>query len=236
MLPFAVVIFINGLKDFLEDWKRKKSDDEENERKIEILNIETNQFEIKSWKEVKLGHIIKVNENEYFPADIVLINTHKSKKENVINDGICYIESKNLDGETSLKYKQSHKDVSKHYYDDLSIKKIKGRVECEQPNEFIYEFNAKMYISLEDVHLNIDKNNFILRGCSLKQTYFIYGLVVYVGHNSKIMKNSPSARAKTSKLESIMNIQIIIVFLIQFSLSVLGAILYLIWQKDKTVI
>lgn len=220
----------------MEDWKRKKADDEENERTIEIFNYITNNFEVKTWKDVKLGNVIKIYENQFFPADVILLNTQKSKNVDVENDGICYIESKNLDGETSLKYKQCHKEVASYYFNEEKIKEIRGKIDCEQPNEFIYQFNAKIYLPIGDhSSITIDKNNFILRGCSLKQTCHVYGVVVYVGHNSKIMKNSPCARAKTSKLESIMNIQIITVFLMQFALSLLGATMYFIWHSDKKV-
>lgn len=46
--------------------------------------------------------IVKIKENEYFPADLILLNSSASK-------GICYIETKNLDGETNLKHKQANK-------------------------------------------------------------------------------------------------------------------------------
>ena len=35
----------------------------------------------------------------------------------------------------------------------------------------------------------IDYDNFILRGSSLKNTDYIIGVAVYVGHDTKIMKN-----------------------------------------------
>lgn len=228
MLPFAVVISINGLKDFLEDWKRKRADDDENNRNIEIFNFEKNQFQKKTWQEVKIGNLIKVYENEFIPADIILLKTHKTNN----NDGICYIESKNLDGETSLKYKECNKDISKYYSDENELRSIRGKLDCEEPNEFIYDFNARLTIALsERPIINIEKNSFILRGCSLKQTSYIFGLVVYIGHNTKIMKNSPSARSKTSRLESIMNFQVIIVLLIQFVLSSLALFSFLTWSK-----
>ena len=62
MFPLSVVIFLNGLKDFLEDWKRKKSDDEENFRKCRIFNPITAEFEEKHWEDIKLGNIVKVSE------------------------------------------------------------------------------------------------------------------------------------------------------------------------------
>ena len=53
---------------------------------------------------------------------------------------------------------------------------------------------------------------------------FVYGLVVYTGHNTKIMKNSPNARHKISSVESLMNMQIIFIFVCQIVLSLIGAI------------
>ena len=44
--------------------------------------------------------ILKINNDEFFPADLALLNSSANK-------GICYIETKNLDGETNLKHKQA---------------------------------------------------------------------------------------------------------------------------------
>jgi magnesium-transporting ATPase (P-type) len=46
--------------------------------------------------------IVKIKRDEYFPADLIIINSSGPK-------GICYIETKDLDGETNLKHKQADK-------------------------------------------------------------------------------------------------------------------------------
>ena len=48
-----------------------------------------------------------IHKDEYFPADLVLLNSSGAK-------GICYIETKNLDGETNLKHKLSNKEILHH--------------------------------------------------------------------------------------------------------------------------
>jgi phospholipid-transporting ATPase len=57
-LPLVVIIFISGFKDFYEDYKRKKSDNEENSRKI--LVFEKDKFIHKEWKDILVGNIVKV--------------------------------------------------------------------------------------------------------------------------------------------------------------------------------
>ena len=63
--------------------------------------------------------------------------------------------------------------------------------------------------------IKTDNSNFLLRGCSLKNTKSILGLVAYTGHQTKIMLNSFKARGKRSKVEKIMGKQIIIIFIVQ---------------------
>ncbi len=141
LLPLSVVIITNGIKDFIEDWKRKKSDDEENMKETQVYNKEKNMFESKKWQDIKLGDIIKVKENEYFPADVVLINSSEP-------EGIAYVETKNLDGETNLKYKLANSKIANRIKSLGELIKFSGKLECRKPNEFIYEFDAKFYMDI----------------------------------------------------------------------------------------
>ena len=57
-------------------------------------------FEEKKWEDVKVGSIVKILWDEYFPADLILLNSS-------LPWGLCYVETKNLDGETNMKHKSS---------------------------------------------------------------------------------------------------------------------------------
>ena len=56
------------------------------------------------WKDIYPGDILKLENDKMIPADMILLNTSDEK-------GIAYVETKNLDGETNLKLKQTDKKL-----------------------------------------------------------------------------------------------------------------------------
>lgn len=62
----------------------------------------------------------------------------------------------------------------------------------------IYQFNG--VLDLDDVIVSVSAEQFLLRGSSLKNTDWVLGLVVYTGHETKIMLNSSNTNVKFSQL------------------------------------
>lgn len=60
-------------------------------------------FVSRKWQDLRVGDIIKVYKDQYFPCDVILLDHPKAQKT-------AFIETKNLDGETNLKLKA----VSEH--------------------------------------------------------------------------------------------------------------------------
>ena len=105
LMPLMTIVMITMVKDGYEDYKRYKSDQEENNKQaLVIRNGQETPVPIK-WKDVLVGDVLLVNKNEYFPADLILLGTSHFKK------GQAYIETKNLDGETNLKTKSLPSDL-----------------------------------------------------------------------------------------------------------------------------
>ena len=75
LLPLSFVIFVSMIKDISEDYKRHKSDRKENLSKVLIMDVETGEFKQHTWEEVQLGSVVKILENNYFPADLILVTT-----------------------------------------------------------------------------------------------------------------------------------------------------------------
>lgn len=60
---------------------------------------------------------------------------------------------------------------------------------------------------------------------SLKNTDYIYGLVIFTGHETKVMKNSEEATYKSSRLELLTNKTIKLVLLVQLLMSIIGGVI-----------
>lgn len=79
--------------------------------------------------------------DEIFPADVILLNGSDSKG--------CYVETKNLDGETNLKHKKLIKEVARQCFNDHSSINMTGYVDCEKPNDKIYLFEGVFYLDYQ---------------------------------------------------------------------------------------
>lgn len=67
----------------------------------------------------------------------------------------------------------------------------------------------------------------------MKNTEYCYGIVLYVGGNTKIMKNSKKPPRKISNLMRLMNKMLYTVFVFQISIIILFASLSMHWSEDN---
>ena len=99
---------------------------------------------------------------------------------------------------------------------------VKGTLEFEEPNRSIHTFVGTIRLqnkSGRSVSAPLSARNLLLRGASLRNTDWIIGIVVYTGFESKIMKNSRSARTKLSRMETLVNRCIKLILVTQMALA-----------------
>ena len=165
--PLMIVVAVSMLKDAYEDYLRHQKDDEENDSKCTLISKEGKFVESK-WRDLKIGSIVRVSQNEFFPADLLMI-------ANSGTEGLCYVETKNLDGETNMKHKVAPKQLNEHFKNLNKINDINtSQIFCEVPNKDLYKFDGKMQlpisISANQEYIPLSNDNVVLRGMSLRNT------------------------------------------------------------------
>lgn len=144
---------------------------------------------------------------------------------------MSFIETANLDGETNLKLRQGIASTAK-LLETKDLLAFSGTIDCEPPNRHLYEFNGvlKEY-GKEAVPLGPDQ--LLLRGAMLRNTSWVFGVVVYTGHDTKLLRNSTAAPLKRSTVDRLTNTQILMLFIILVVLCLGSAIFNEIWTRKR---
>ncbi|KAF8399256.1 hypothetical protein HHK36_015121 [Tetracentron sinense] len=215
ILPLIVVIGATMVKEAIEDWRRKKQDIEMNNRKVKV-HLGDGIFDYTEWKNLRVGDIVKVEKDEFFPADLLLLSSS-------YEDAVCYVETMNLDGETNLKIKQAL-EVTLGLHEDSSFKDFRSVIKCEDPNANLYSFVGNM--EFEEQQYPLTPQQLLLRESKLRNTDYIYGAVIFTGHDTKVIQNSTDPPSKRSRIEKRMDRIVYFLFCILFLMSFVGSILF----------
>ncbi|CAL5039055.1 unnamed protein product [Urochloa decumbens] len=211
--PLAFVVGLSMLKEGLEDWRRFIQDMKVNNRKVAVHNG-NGEFVYRHWEELCVGDVVKVEKDQFFPADLQLLSSS-------YEDGICYVETMNLDGETNLKVKRSL-EATLPLEEDETFKDFQAVIRCEDPNPSLYTFTGNF--EYERQVYALDPFQILLRDSKLRNTSFIYGVVIFTGHDSKVMQNSTESPSKRSRIERKMDLIIYILFTVLVLISLISSI------------
>jgi len=192
-----------------------------NNRRVKVHKVD-GIFEYTAWKNLKVGNIVKVEKDEFFPADLVLLSSS-------YEDAVCYVETMNLDGETNLKLKQGL-EVTSSLHEDLNFKKFKATVKCEDPNANLYSFVGSL--EFEGQNYALSPQQLLLRDSKLRNTDYIFGAVIFTGHETKVIQNSTDPPSKRSRVERKMDRVIYFLFCILFLMASVGSIFFGFITKD----
>lgn len=220
MLPLVVVLTIIAIKDGLEDYRKYKIDKQINNLVTKVYSRKEKKYVDRCWKDVTVGDFIHLSCNEVIPADMVLLFSTDP-------DGICHIETSGLDGESNLKQKQ----VVRRYAEqdsEVDPEKFSSRIECESPNNDLNRFRGFLEHSNKE-RVGLSKENLLLRGCTIRNTEAVMGIVVYAGHETKAMLNNSGPRYKRSKLERRANTDVLWCVLLLVIMCLTGALGHGIW-------
>lgn len=178
------------------------------------------QWERTLWKKLEVGDIVLLRDDEQVPADVVVLSTSDP-------DGLCYLETKNLDGETNLKVRKALR-VTASLSSEEDIEKASFVIDSEPPHQNLYLYNAVLrYTDAQgEPHSEgVTINELLLRGCSVRNTAWIIGLVVFTGPDTKIYLNGGLTPSKQSKISKETNFNVIVNFVFLVIICTLAAII-----------
>lgn len=168
------------------------------------------------WQGLRVGDIIKLRRDESVPADLILLHATGP-------NGIAYIETMALDGETNLKSKQACPLFTKHCSSLSALQSCNAEIVSEDPNLDLYNYEGKAVVNGEAMPLTL--NQVIYRGSVLRNTSEAVGVVINSGEECKIRMNasknvhakSPAMQAKVNKIVVIL---VFFVILLAFGCSI----------------
>ena len=215
--PLVLVIGISLTKELLEDRKRYRQDTEQNNTLVQAYSPQQAAWLATPWKQLAPGDCVLVRRDAAFPADLLFLSSAS-------DEGTCYVETKNLDGETNLKLKKCVEATK-----ELLQETLGGwpgcELQCDAPNNSLYTFQGTLLTPARPLFaaghadscasdlsaqadgvsasrkVSVSPANVLLRGSNLRNTEWVLGCVVYAGHDTKVMMNAMATPSKRSTIE-----------------------------------
>jgi len=219
-VPLFVVLTVTALKDFYDDLQRHKTDRKVNNRKSSVLRDGFLVEEL--WHRVQVGDVIRIENNSFIAADILLLSSFNP-------NGLCYIETAELDGETNLKVKQCLDVTNALGEDEKSMSEFDGHVICEAPNNNLAKFEGTL--DWRGVKYPLDNEKVLLRGAVLRNTRWCYGLVLFAGKDTKLMQNSGRTKFKRTSIDRLLNFIILGIVIFLFCICFFCTVASGVWES-----
>ena len=227
IIPLLIFVGISMAKEGYDDIRRHRLDQAENELITRVLRPPSSKtsnimWEEKRWDQVRVGDVVKLRRDESAPADLILLHVDNPTHP-------AYVETKSLDGETNLKSKQPPAALSALCQDTDAVARLAVEFVVEDPNLDLYKFDGRATVNGNVLPLT--STEVIYRGSVLRNTLFVFGLVVYSGEECRIRMNANKApRTKAPTLQAKVNKVVIFVASLVVSLAVILTLAHLPWR------
>uniref|UniRef100_A0A8C2HI54 Phospholipid-transporting ATPase n=1 Tax=Cyprinus carpio TaxID=7962 RepID=A0A8C2HI54_CYPCA len=212
IVPLVLVLSITAVKDATDDYVSLTH----THTHYPILFFHFLSLQKEKWMNVRVGDIIKLENNQFVAADLLLLSSSEPHS-------LCYIETAELDGETNMKVRQSL-SVTSELGDPNNLAQFDGEVLCEPPNNKLDRFCGTLY--WKDCKYPLSNQNMLLRGCVLRNTESCCGLVIFAGPDTKLMQNSGRTKFKRTSIDRLMNT------LVLWVRNLILAIGNAVWEKE----
>ncbi|CAG8643042.1 3205_t:CDS:10 [Rhizophagus irregularis] len=180
------------------------------------------------WRNVRVGDFLYLKNNDAVPADAIILSTSEL-------EGTCFVETKDLDGETNLKPRRCIPDT-KDIRSPIDCTNVTFYIDSETPNSNLYSYSGALILTEPSDDrdsearppvserssvpnsitppeqkwkprktIPVDINNLLLRAHVIRNTEWVIAITIFTGVETKIMLNSSETPSKRSRIEKEMN-------------------------------
>ncbi len=204
LAPLSIIVVIDMIFAITEDVTRHKADAAANAAPTRKLDRENQIWRLCQWWQLDIGDIVLMRNLEDVPADMIILGVHEAHAP--VYSGCCYVETKSLDGETNLKVRSQIKPLLGKMRTSRDAASLVGNVTMEHPNKTIDQFSGTIKVtqanSCPSFLEPVGHENLLLRGTVVRNTKWVFGLVVNTGHDTKVMMAMTKRVDKSSQLNA----------------------------------
>ncbi|KAJ6865865.1 phospholipid-transporting ATPase 2 isoform X1 [Populus alba x Populus x berolinensis] len=205
--PLIFIFAVSATKEAWDDYNRYLSDKKANEKQVWIVRKGIKKH-IQA-QDICVGNLVWLRENDEVPCDLVLIGTSDPQ-------GLCYVETAALDGETDLK--------------------TRGVIECPNPDKDIRRLDANLrlfppFIDNDVCPLTI--KNTILQSCYLRNTEWACGVAVYTGNETKLGMSRGIPEPKLTAMDAMIDKLTGAIFVFQIVVVMVLGIAGNVWKDTE---
>ena len=219
-----VVLFISFFREGYEDYQRYIQDSLENSLWYDCVFCSGDHVPTRS-ESIAVGDLLYLTNGQKIPADLVLLSSS-------LPHGNVYLETSQLDGETSLKLRSCIEPTAG--MQPAAVAGLGGRLDCEVPHHNLFDFRGTLHYQIGgDVgSLLLTSNCFAPRGAYVRNTEWVVGLAAYVGVDTKSQMNQQIPDYKKSRLEHRLTSAVVIVFCVKVAICFFLATLGTLWDNN----
>ncbi|KAK6919100.1 P-type ATPase, N-terminal [Dillenia turbinata] len=207
--PLIFIFAVSATKEAWDDYNRYLSDKKANEKEVWVLRHGIKKH-IQA-QDIHVGNLVWLCENDEVPCDLVLIGTSDPQ-------GLCYVETAALDGETDLK--------------------TRGVIECPSPDKDIRRFDANLRLFppfIDNDICSLTIKNTLLQSCYLRNTEWACGVAVYTGNETKLGMSRGVPEPKLTAVDAMIDKLTGAIFVFQLVVVIVLGIAGDVWKETEAI-
>lgn len=233
--PFGtlgVLSFVIGVTLIFEggdDMNRHRQDNRTNSRPVVKIDPDTGKKLASTWGEIRPGDLVYLKNRDLVPTDMMIVQSSHA-------NGMIYIETSGIDGETNLKLRRVPLEFVEYCKETkcegMNVwRGVIGEFEYEEPNPFL-SFSGTFIPANGKNKIPLGFEAIVLRGSEVRNTEWVIGCALYTGHETKLVLSKRPTPSKFSTMDKMVNKLIPLTVLEQFVVMTISVVMLFVFTTN----